>query len=135
MFYKKTGVSVVVTEEVGFKKVIEDGATEQIINMMRDGMTIPQIIKLCCDENDEVIKVLAPQKAAFAGFDEQCTVLSGAAKALRIKKRNKVDAGRDVICHWFVNCTILLKLKFIENNEDNGWLFCKLIGDRAEIVC
>ena len=136
MFYKKHGVSIPVDDAEAWKKVIEDGANTIILNMMRDGLSLDKIGLSSVQENDKILKQIKKVGTQHKNltFGEQAILLSPVAKKLGINKREKEDAGADVTIQWCVNIAILLKLKVIENNDENGWLIMRRVRDGAEIL-
>jgi hypothetical protein len=124
-FYKGTSIEApcALTKIDEFFKVVVENGEGQIVKFLRDGHTLEQVKNvlggqlnmieegLCRTQDQSTLWTegtlgdqMAWMAAAVAG-----TMLEGQAEA--------------AIALWFMNIAALLKLKVIENDNDNGWFF------------
>jgi hypothetical protein len=123
-FYKGTSLQAPVEPERvdEFHKHIVETAQRQIEKFLRDGMPLATIKALYKDQMDLMEDGLCrTQKAEdiwTAG--DQSAWMEAATAGTEMEG----DGDLNTIL-WFVNTAALLKLKVVENDNDNGWLITK----------
>lgn len=134
MFYKKTAIPIPVTDSKEFYKSIMEQTEDEIKKNMRRGLKIKDMIKGCFEENDKILKVVEKIIPTIMSLDDYCLKLSCLAKELGIEDDDKVTSGKFVMIHWYINTCVLIRLRALENNDDNGWLIIEKNDNIAKIV-
>ena len=120
-YYKGTSIRCVFEEEDLFMKICIDGAKDEIANMLRGGASLKQIGIIAKIELDKMEEQMYQGKDAMKAqefsSEDYLDYLSNVS--------GKEFSGLEFMANWYVNIAMLLKLKVIDNDEMNGWLFMK----------
>ena len=127
-FYKGTSLQAPVYPnklELFIKTIIEKGEG-QILSFMRNGHSISEIKDILTEQMDIMEDGLCRTQDKSlcwkeSGSDIQKDWLAKAAAEI------KMDGDADFfLALWFMNIAALLKLKVIENDNENGWLMSRI---------
>jgi len=120
-YYKGTSIHCIYKDEAGYVKKCSDAANTLITILLRSGKNLKFIGERTKERMDELEEYLcqAPDSkrtVEFSGKD-YLDYLSNASGGKH--------SGEEFAFLWYVNMTVLLKLKVIDNDEMNGWLIMK----------
>lgn len=123
-FYKGTSIQAPIAPERldAFHKHILETAHNQIEKFLRDGMPLAVLKALYKDQMDLMEDGLCRTQNAedIWTTGDQSAWMEAATAGTELEG----DGDLNTIL-WFVNTAALLKLKMIENDNDNGWLMTK----------
>ena len=118
-FYDGTSLGCPFDDTEGFYKMTVKEANEMIVASLRDGQTLQDIIAMCKGQQEKWEAAMCAEqerlgKETFLETDQETLV----ARVMGM------DGNLGTI-YWFLNTAVLLRLKAIQNDNMNGWLFAR----------
>jgi hypothetical protein len=123
--YKGTAVTYVGVNDDEFLKSCIKCADDMVVKMLRDGFSLDFVgeqVKKQMDEMEECMCVAQEKDKRNGKFIPFQEISSKEYKDWLSEAYSHKMTGEDFIIIWFVNVATLLKLKVVENDDNNGWL-------------
>jgi hypothetical protein len=123
--YKGTAVQYVGVKDAEFMKTCIKCADDMVVKMLRDGFSLDFVgeqVKKQMDEMEQSMCVAQEKDKSNGKFIPYQEILSERYKEWLAEAYSHKMTGEEFIIIWFVNVATLLKLKVVENDNENGWL-------------
>ena len=121
-FYKGTSLQapVINSKLIAFHHMVVKNADTMITSFLRNGYMLSKVKEILKGQMDLMEDGLCRTSDATTAWKEidQDAWMAKATAGTEMEENGKMN-----VMLWFVNIAALLKLKVIQNDENNGWLF------------